>query len=72
MPLVRLRRIAGGCAAGVAAKLENLNPLWSVKDRIAVAMIDAAAIDSDRLSPLISAVAGNGMSGGSKLPSTSA
>jgi cysteine synthase A len=41
-PLVRLRRITEGCAATVAGKLENMNPLWSVKDRIARAMIDAA------------------------------
>jgi cysteine synthase len=41
-PLVRLHRLTQGCAGAVAAKLENLNPLWSIKDRIAVAMIDAA------------------------------
>src|SRR5271155_5583907 len=42
-PLVRLRRVVGqDCKATVVAKLENFNPLWSVKDRIGVAMIDAA------------------------------
>jgi cysteine synthase A len=41
-PLVRLNRIAGGAGATIAAKLENFNPLWSVKDRIGRAMIDAA------------------------------
>ena len=44
-PLVRLRRITEGCAATVMAKLENFNPLWSVKDRIGRAMIDAAERD---------------------------
>ena len=41
-PLVALRRLAQGCAARVAGKLESVNPLWSVKDRIALAMIEAA------------------------------
>ncbi len=41
-PLIRLRRVTAGCSAEVVAKLENFNPLWSVKDRIGVAMIDAA------------------------------
>jgi cysteine synthase A len=41
-PLVRLRRVVGESRATVAAKLESFNPIWSVKDRIAVSMIDAA------------------------------
>jgi cysteine synthase A len=41
-PLIRLRRVSQGCRAELVAKLENFNPLWSVKDRIGVAMIDAA------------------------------
>jgi cysteine synthase A len=40
-PLVRLRRVAGDSKATLVGKLENFNPLWSVKDRIGVAMIDA-------------------------------
>src|SRR5438552_7284658 len=44
-PLIRLRRVTEGCRADVVAKLENFNPLWSVKDRIGVAMIDAAEAD---------------------------
>jgi len=41
-PLVRFRRVTAGCQATVAAKVESFNPLWSVKDRIAWAMIEAA------------------------------
>jgi cysteine synthase A len=44
-PLVKLRRVTEGCVATVLAKVENLNPLWSVKDRIGRAMIDAAERD---------------------------
>ncbi|MBA4018017.1 MAG: cysteine synthase A [Pirellula sp.] len=44
-PLVKLGRIAQGSEATIVAKVENMNPLWSVKDRIARAMIDAAERD---------------------------
>ncbi|MGO8884839.1 MAG: cysteine synthase A [Streptosporangiaceae bacterium] len=44
-PLVRLRRVTGGAGADVVAKLESYNPAHSVKDRIGVAMIDAAERD---------------------------
>lgn len=41
-PLVRLNRIAEGRPATILAKLEFKNPLGSVKDRIGLAMIEAA------------------------------
>ncbi|HUT09474.1 MAG TPA: cysteine synthase A [Thermoguttaceae bacterium] len=44
-PLVRLNRITEGCVATVLGKVESANPMRSVKDRIATAMIDAAQRD---------------------------
>ena len=41
-PMVALRRLGEGLGAEVCAKLEYFNPGGSVKDRIGVAMIDAA------------------------------
>jgi len=41
-PLVRINHLTGGLQATVLAKLESFNPLSSVKDRIGMAMIDAA------------------------------
>ena len=41
-PLVKLNRLTRGIKATVLAKMENLNPGYSVKDRIGVAMIEAA------------------------------
>jgi cystathionine beta-synthase len=41
-PLVRLSRIAAGLVPQVVAKLEVFNPGGSIKDRVAVALIDAA------------------------------
>ena len=41
-PLVRLNRLAAGISGTIACKLEFMNPAHSVKDRIAVAMIEAA------------------------------
>lgn len=44
-PLIALPRLGEGLGAQLVAKLENLNPGGSVKDRIGVAMIDAAERD---------------------------
>ena len=41
-PLVRLNRVAAGLGATVLVKLESQNPLSSVKDRIGLALIEAA------------------------------
>ena len=44
-PLVRLKRISDGSGAEILGKLESMNPAGSVKDRIGLAMIDAAEAD---------------------------
>ena len=60
-PLVRLNRITDGAGATVLAKLEFYNPASSVKDRIGVAIIDAAEA-SGQLKPggtIVEATSGN-------------
>lgn len=44
-PLVKLSRLGKGLPGTVAVKLESFNPAGSVKDRIGVAMIEAAERD---------------------------
>ncbi|NTV14341.1 MAG: cysteine synthase A [Desulfobulbaceae bacterium] len=59
-PLVRLNRVTTGTAE-ISAKIESANPLFSVKDRIGRAMIEAAEADG-RLKPgtvLIEPTSGN-------------
>ena len=60
-PLVRLNRLVGDAGATVLVKLESANPANSVKDRIGVAMIDAAEA-SGQLTPggtIVEATSGN-------------
>ena len=60
-PLVRLNSIAADFRATIFAKIESGNPMWSVKDRIGKAMIEAAEadgrLDSDTL--IIEPTSGN-------------
>ena len=49
-PVVRLNRLPGKDDAEIWAKLESFNPGGSVKDRICVAMVEAAERDG-RLKP---------------------
>ncbi|NLE99810.1 MAG: cysteine synthase A [Anaerolineales bacterium] len=60
-PLVRLNRVTAGSQATVLAKLESFNPLSSIKDRIAVAMIEAAERDGliDRETVIVEPTSGN-------------
>src|SRR6185369_13776403 len=60
-PLVRLNRVAEGVEGNILAKLEFYNPANSVKDRIGVAIIDAAEA-SGQLQPggtIVEATSGN-------------
>ena len=41
-PLVKINKLSKGLSANIIAKLESFNPLSSVKDRVGVAMIEAA------------------------------
>ena len=60
-PLVRINRMTNGIAAEVVAKLECFNPLSSVKDRIGVAMIEAAEAGGliDKQTVIIEPTSGN-------------
>ena len=49
-PLVRLSRIGAGCAPQIVAKVEYFNPGGSIKDRVAIRMVEAAERDG-RLRP---------------------
>jgi cystathionine beta-synthase len=60
-PLVKLNRLTRGINATILAKMENLNPGYSVKDRIGVAMIEAAEREG-KLKPggtIVEATSGN-------------
>ncbi len=60
-PLVRLTKVGVDCPAIVLAKVEMMNPGGSVKDRIGLAMLDAAERDG-RITPggtIVEATAGN-------------
>ena len=60
-PLVRINRVTDGAAAEVYAKLEFYNPTSTVKDRIGIAMVDAAEA-SGQLQPggtIVEATSGN-------------
>ena len=60
-PLVRLNRIAAGVSSPIYAKVESLNPGGSVKDRVGIAMIEAAE-QNGGLQPggtIVEATAGN-------------
>ena len=60
-PLIQLHHIAEGASASIFAKLEFQNPLGSVKDRIGIAMIEAAEADGliDPKTTIVEPTSGN-------------
>ena len=60
-PLLHLQNIAAGCDSKVLAKQESRNPMGSVKDRIALAMIEAGIKSGDITegTTIIEATSGN-------------
>lgn len=61
-PLVRLNRVVGDCHATILGKLESANPGNSVKDRIGLAMIEAAEAAGDLIpgkSTIVEPTSGN-------------
>ena len=60
-PLVRLNRLTEGAGATVLAKLEFYNPSSSVKDRLAIAIVDAAEASGELLpgGTIVEATSGN-------------
>ena len=61
-PMIQMKRVAPECEAELIGKLEVYNPAGSVKDRIGVAMIDAAEAEG-RIEPgsttIVEATSGN-------------
>jgi len=60
-PLVKLNRLSKGLKPLVLAKMENLNPGFSVKDRIGISMIEAAEREGKlkRGGTIVEATSGN-------------
>jgi len=60
-PLVRLNKIGRGIGARIAVKLESFNPTSSIKDRVAVSMVEAAEKSGDirKGATIVEATSGN-------------
>jgi len=60
-PLIRLKKLSGDCKAEVLVKVESFNPMSSVKDRIGLAMVEAAEKEGliDKDTTIIEPTSGN-------------